>query len=102
VSGRRRSRIPYRVLGWSTTAAGLALAAFFVWQFFFGDIVPRREVVRGLLGTLMVLGLGEYWRILGRRLKAVPVVLPDIKGSVLSFGLSGTRIDRSDRTGFEA
>jgi hypothetical protein len=66
-----------------TTAAGLALAAFFVWQFFFGDIVPRREVARGLLGTLMVLGLGEYWRILGRRLKAAPVLLPDIKGSVL-------------------
>ena len=80
VSGRRRSRIPYRVLGWLTRRR-LAMAAFFVWQFFFGDIVHvgrLPEVCWHPHGART-----RCWRILGGRLKAAPVVLPEIKGSVL-------------------
>jgi hypothetical protein len=83
VSGPRRPIIPYLWLGRSTIAFGIAFCAFFVWQFFGGDEVPRNEAWQGLLGTGLFFTLGLFWLRLGRRVKTAPTVLPKLEVSVL-------------------
>jgi hypothetical protein len=83
VSGPRRSIIPYLWLGRGTIALGIAFCAFFVWQFFGGDEVPRNAAWQGLLGSSFFFILGLFWLRLGRRVKTAPTVLPKLEVSVL-------------------
>jgi hypothetical protein len=83
VSGPRRPLIPYLWLGRGTIAFGIAFCAFFVWQFFEGDQVPRNEAWQALFGTGIFFTLGLFWLRLGRRVKTAPTVLPKLEVSVL-------------------
>src|SRR6266487_4404920 len=73
VSGRRRSLIPYRLLGWLmlVSAGALILFFFLVWQ---PDL---------LWLILLLVAFGKYCLRLARRLKTAPVVIPSSKESVL-------------------
>src|SRR5207245_7754649 len=83
MSGRRRSRVPYSLLGRLTMASAAALSLFFVWQILFPTIVPRGQAFRALLGTAVLLPLGQYWLNLATRLETEPDVLPTSTDSVL-------------------
>ena len=83
VSGPRRPLIPYLWLGRGTIAFGIALCAFFIWQFFERDQVSRNEAWQALFGTGFFFTLGLFWLRLARRVKTAPTVLPKLDVSVL-------------------
>src|SRR6266699_1673517 len=74
VSGRRRSLIPYRLLGWlMLVSAGTLTPLFLFWQ--------QEPALLCLI--LLLVAFGKYCLRLARRLKTAPVVIPSSKESVL-------------------
>ena len=79
VSGKRRSRIPYSWLGWGTIAISIAgFIAVVAWSIAEGSFVAGR-----FFALLMTFSLGQYWRLLGRRIRAAPLALPKLERSVV-------------------
>lgn len=73
VCGRRRSLIPYRLLGWLMLVSAGALILFFF-------LFPQLEL---LWVIFLLVAVGKYCLRLARRLKTAPVVIPSSKESVL-------------------
>lgn len=79
VSGKRRSAIPYSWLGWGTIAMSVAgFIGVVAWSISEHSFVPAR-----FLALLMLASLGQYWRVLGRRIRMAPAALPKLERSVV-------------------
>src|SRR5215472_7955277 len=79
VSGKRRATIPYSWLGWGTIAISIAgFIAVVAWSIAEGSFVAGR-----FFALLLTFSLGQYWRVLGRRIRTAPLALPKLERSVV-------------------